>query len=204
MKDQEFINGAEFGRRVGVKKSAISRAITRGAIIRQKKGIDPQHPLNLKYAQSIKDNRDRIQAVSLDNAIKKEVSETTIEDQPPKSELKTYTPEERQAHSDSKNQKNELLRAQTTKAQIELAKLMGVLILREDVERFWGRVVGSLHTFIMPLDERLADDLAAICGVTDHEIVLEVREAIKKEVVMAMGQVQNTAAGFSAILTSSL
>jgi hypothetical protein len=203
MKDQEFINGAEFGRRVGVKKAAISRAISRGAVIRQKKGIDPLHPLNLQYAESIKKQKEKIQTVSLNNTIKKELSERKIEDQPPESELQNYTPEAKKSYSESTDQKNALLKAQTSKAQIELAKLMGVLVLRKDVELFWGRVIGSLHTYIMPLDERLSNDVSALCEVTKPEIVLQVKEIIKKEIVTAMAQVQNTASEFSAILTSS-
>ncbi len=204
MKDTEFIRGVEFARRLGVGEAAISRAIKRGAVIRQKqgKGIDPLHPLNLAYAESVENQKEKIQAVSLNNIIKKESSETIVEDQPPKSELESYTPEVKKAHSESQNQKNDLNKVKISKAQIELAQLMGVLVLRKDVERFWGRIIGSLHTYIMPLDERLSNDVAAICGVTTPEIVLQVREFIKKEIVAAMAQVQNTGAEFSAILTS--
>lgn len=203
MKEQEFINGAEFGRRVGVKKAAVSRAISRGAVIRQKQGINPQHPLNLAYAESIKKQKEKIETVSLENIIKKESSETKTENQLSESELENYTLETKKAYSDSQNQKNDLIKVKTTKAQIELAQLMGILVLRKDVEHFWGRLIGSLHTYIMPLDERLSEDVTAICEVTAPEIKLKVRELIKKEIVTAMAQVQNTAGEFSANLTSS-
>lgn len=205
MKDPEFIRGVEFARRLGVGEAAISRAIKRGAVIRQKqgKGIDPLHPLNVAYAESVENQKEKIETVSLEKIIKKESSETKTENQLSESELENYTLETKKAYSDSQNQKNDLLKAKTTKAQIELAQMMGVLVLRKDVEHFWGRVIGALHTYIMPLDERLSEDVTAICEVTAPEIKLKVRELIKKEIVTAMAQVQNTAGEFSANLTSS-
>lgn len=237
----EYINGAEFGRRLGVHRSAISAAVIKGTILKgeksidfpgkrinEKKGINPLDPVNIKYAEALKTRREKDQAISLSKAVEKEQKNPQIlkqileaingKDQNPLTniqeieeiriagslnKLENYAPDAVKTYSESKSQQNDLTKVKIAKAQIELAQLMGALVLRKDVERFWGRVIGSLHTYIMPLDERLSNDVAAICGVTTPEIVLQVREFIKKEIVAAMAQVQNTGAEFSAILTSS-
>ena len=236
----EYINGAEFGRRLGVHRSAISAAVIKGTILKgeksvdfpgkrinEKKGINPLDPINIKYAEALKTRREKDQAISLSKAVEKEQKNPQIlkqileaingKDQNPTNiqengeiriagspnKLENYAPDAVKTYSESKSQQNDLIKVKTTKAQIELAQLMGILILRKDVEQFWGRVIGSLHTYIMPLDERLSEDVAAICEVTAPEIKLKVRELIKKEIVVAMAQVQNTGAEFSAILTSS-
>lgn len=223
----EYLNGVEFGRVAGVKKAAVSHAIKRGDVYKEKgKGINPQHPLNLAYAEANKERRERNKNISLSQTVSKELSNPDVLDKflnaleviknpqinrdtaagisQPESQNKIsgYNPEDVRAHFDIKKHKNNTEQAKAAKAQIELAKMMGELILKKDVEWWWGKIVGSLHTYIMPLDDRLSNDVAAICGVTDHKIVLEVRDAIGNEIVKALAQIKDIAEKASAILTT--
>ena len=87
-------------------------------------------------------------------------------------------------------------RASAAMKNILLAEKMKELIRRRDVEDFWKRVIGAMQNNILTMDERIADEVAAICGVTDPDVVAQVRRRIGDESVSAMTMVKNEADKF--------
>jgi hypothetical protein len=214
----EYVNGAEFGRLLDVGRSAISRAIKRGTIIKEKEGINPEHPVNLAYAENLEARNEQNKSVSLSKAFGKEgmdqilellktASPPTPEPETPQktkpNELKNYNTEDVQGFFDVKGYKSDKGKADAALTQLKLAEAMGVLVRRKDVEDFWRRVIGDMNVYIVPLNVRIADQVAAICEVTEHKTVIKIRDVIADEIIKGLAQVQVGAKKHSANLTRS-
>jgi len=76
---------------------------------------------------------------------------------------------------------------------ISLAEKMGKLIPSEFMFSFWENIMGSLKSNFMPLDDRLANDICAICGTTDNKTVLKVKEKISDEIMNSLSRVKMSA-----------
>jgi hypothetical protein len=221
-----YINQSEFARRVGLTRGAISIAIKKGQIFREGPGINPEHPVNRAYAERATQNSGNSREVKAGKAAAKLLeSEGNIDklidaltamsqnengqaapaeqSQPKPTAPKTPAMpepdirEEITARAVGQKFTSDEKRASAMMKNILLAEKIKELIRRKDVMDFWKRVVGAMENNILKMDERIADEIAAICGVTDPDIVSKVRKRIGDESVTAMTIVKNEAERFS-------
>lgn len=209
----KYLDQRAFAKLVGVSQQAVSGALRRGTLVwsfsddGKKDGINPKEPKNVAYIDRIQNsnsgNRRDVQiAKNAERQLSGDTSSINIGNGSggghlaPSGDPNQYT----QAFVDNKVQQAELNRTRIAKVQIELAKEMKELLPLKYVKKWWDIVSGSLHNNILSLGDSLADELAAICGVTDPAVVEEVRESIDKALVSSLSQVQSKALEFPDII----
>jgi hypothetical protein len=122
----------------------------------------------------------------------------------PGNRLEDYDPETVKAALQAKGQKAALENLKIQEKQLKIAELSGELVRRDHVKEFIGIISGTISNYFLPLDFRLTSTIMDICGINDPEIKLKISEAIAKETVTGLTEVQKKADQFARSLNPAL
>lgn len=194
------LNKSQFATRLKLSRTAIGKAVAAGAVICINGEIDTDHPTNKSYAE-------------IDRSAKKEAKQAVVvKPDKPEPEKKGDSGDKKPAGKTSAKSKTKIIDYSTAgimptktevdigrglvitaKEKVKLAQLIGTLILREEVEKLFGRLYSIILNFFHPLGQRLAPIVAGICGVTDPVIILKIEKAIDKENMRGLGEFKKEA-----------
>lgn len=172
----DLVTRAEFARRVGVTRQSVDRALKTNKLRLVGEGrtakIDIHDTLANNY---MKDNPSNRQVAKQD----KDLGESS-EDNP----IETTT--ENDGHTESVEIRDNKIKLQTRKLEMEMAERLGILIERKTVERMFGKITESIISYLHPFGDRLSPILDGIYESTDTEKKREVKMAIDKEMARAL------------------
>jgi hypothetical protein len=198
---KKYLTQKAFAELVGVSSAAIFKAIRDGRVVKTSRGIDPDHPTNKYYLEQTSRYRDpktngkKAGSKSENRSTKKKAKKKTAKSEQEK-EQETEREEEivirpkiRSGRTKA-NAERKRIEAQTTKLNIEIARKMGILVLREDVSKAFGKIYSVAINHFLPMGDRLAPILAGICGTSDQERVIKVKEKIDNEMTRALEELK--------------
>ena len=215
-KKKLFIKQSEFANAYQITQQRVYQAIKeKNLVVVKGKGINIDNAINQRYIQKLLNNSDN----SGNRQAKKEqalVSQlldklknpglsasdasednTKNEQVKPQKHLTDQESEFVEQYDKNNKYKLELDKLKVHKASLELAEKMNILIPLEFMNKFWGMINGSLESNILSLPERMPDEAAAICGVTDPGVILDLKNYITEEVTTAMAAVKLTAVKYA-------
>jgi hypothetical protein len=197
----------KFAELAGVSRAAISKAVKVGKLICEPKlGIDAEHPVNLAYLQNqggVKTRKNvRDSAPKKSTPAPKPAKKTTKKPKklPPASN-KAVSVEEME-HFDIGEQEDlfetydlngkqfidrptaERLKIieMAREKQIKREQLRGKLIDRDNVSAVFNMIYKVDTGELRPLGDKLAPELAAICGIDDDKLIKKMNEYIQEEI----------------------
>ena len=183
----KFLSQKEFADLAGVTQVSISRALKRETLVWSYKengkrdGIDPENPINKAYLETRqRENAGNRVDVQATKDVEKGLGGSTAAD-----------PELTQAMTYKRTQDAELIKAKQLKTNVELAIKMKTLIPLDFFDKLWKANISGLHNHVLPIGDRISTEIAAICGVTDPDIVQQVNEYIDDETTTALKLVQD-------------
>ena len=178
-----YLEQKEFASLARVSQPAVSNSLRRGTLVWAKTedgkrdGINPDDPKNAAYIARIKNfnTGNRREVIAAQDARKRLSGGVPGNAQSPPS-VTSYD----ESLAAEKAESAAIKQLQKAKAQVDLATTMKQLIPLDYVMIFWKRVAGAFEN-VLSLGDIMGGDVAAICGVTDPEIVKKVREHITDE-----------------------
>lgn len=176
----ELITRIEFARRIGITRQAIDKAIKNDKLRLVGEGrsakIDIHDQLSHKYMNDNSSSRQ----VAKQYKQTGEISENEDQkDGPNKDEF-----------GESSKLRDEKLKLQTRKLQMEMAESMGDLVARKKVEEVFGKISSSIIAYIFPLSDRIGHTVAGVYESTDQDKINETKLIIDKEVSRALEAVK--------------
>lgn len=200
---KKYLSQKAFGEMVGVSHAAIFKAIKDGRVVRTERGVDPEHPTNKYYAEQ--SGRYRDPEKNGKKVIKRGAAKTKNNQQ--KDNIQRQEPEPEQeivlastnVDAQSKYEaERRRIEAQTTKINIAIAERMGELVLREEVAKAFGKIYSVAINHFLPMGDRLAPLIAGICGTSDQETIIRVKEKVDSETTRALEELKREASRFDA------
>jgi len=179
----QLIKRIDFSKKYKLSKPAVTKAVTRGAVATTGEGID------LRIIEDDPKTKDYIKRIKEKKSSDRESSREQPRIQAPQTQNKTY--------GMGGATKNDLdmkrIQATTAKIQLEIAQKMGTLILRDEVNKFSGRLSSVIVNHFFPLGGRVAPAIAAICKITDQAITQSIENEINKEVMRGLEEFKREA-----------
>lgn len=173
-----FKTKSEFARMLGVSPQAINKACNTGKLDLVAEGkkskIYLEGELTGEYIRSGTDQRNRADDQKTTKRKKKKKSADI------KEPLTRITVPKN--HSSKHDAEIKRIEAQTANLQLKFAEQMKAVILLEKVDKKFGNLSSILLNHFHPLGDRLAPIIAGLCGVNDHEKILEIKKIIDKEI----------------------
>jgi len=195
----KFLNPSMFADILGITRQAVYKAVKAGTVVAH--GINPDLPRNKEFAATAKTNSGNKKEVKFAKAVGKAQEDENEKEKPAensgKNELSDYEEKTVRAYSEGKNAKVEYQNYKTKEVQLRIAKEMKELIPRELVEKFFGRVVGVLHTSFLYFGERTAAHIAGICEITEPAKKLDIQKVIDKEITGGLKELKSQAEAFA-------
>lgn len=198
-----YLSQKAFAKLVGVSPAAINKALRDGRIVRTERGIDPAHPTNMYYSEQ--SNRYRDPQKNGKKVIKRAKKKTEKNQQVENDQDLETEPEQEimpagvNVDAPSKYEaERKRIEAQTTKINIAIAERMGELVLREDVSKAFGKIYSVAINHFLPMGDRLAPLISGICGTSDQEIIIKVKDKIDTEITRALEGLKREALRFDA------
>lgn len=207
----EYLTNNAFAVRLGISRAAVGVAVKDGRIIKTSKGINPNDPSNLYYAQNALKNK----AIQKNGNSRKKLKKSTKAPKKPKKQPKKKGEKELQevvgkALAKNPNMDVDLDELEQSierlpfKAQADIKKIIEQvrmlilkreekrreLIPRDIVRRLFSEVYSIEGTEMKTLGTKIAPDIAAACGVDDPEKIIQIDERIEKEVYKIMSHVK--------------
>jgi hypothetical protein len=108
-----------------------------------------------------------------------------------------YSPDELGAFASEKKEKAQLAKANAAKANLLVAKEMKILVPQKSVREWWRLVISSIEKNIINFDEKVTEEVCAICGVTDPAIVAKARRRIGDQASEALTLVKEAGEAFN-------
>lgn len=168
----ELVTKTELGRKIGISRQAVDKAVKSGKLRLVGEGrsakVDLHDALTVKY---MGDN-----STSRQIAKQKKGEDAGIEEVKKEEQTKIDFPGESVALRDEK------LKIQTRKLQMEMAEKMGEMIPREEVEKAFGLISASIINYIFPLGDRMSSIIAGVFESTDQEKINETKLILDKEI----------------------
>lgn len=212
----EFINRNRFAVEYGISPQRVSCAIQYDKIsyCEKRKKIRLNDSVTQIYIEKIVDERNQKEKKLKEeaeekNKKKKEEKEETDEREERAHRREVELEQARHPESGSKSEsgkdkspassageeelKQRIAQVKYQTVSIVLAEKMGKLIPSEFMFSFWEAIIGSLKSNFMSVDDRLSNDVCAICKTTDNKTVLKVKERITEEIMNSLSRVKMAA-----------
>ena len=171
----QLIRASEFARIANVSREAIRRASMSGALDTIKKGravyVDLEGPSAVLYLSK----RQSVSGIMADNAPRRPAAESG-------SDGEVFI---------SKAEADRLKAiAQAAKINAELSAYVGDLIEKSQVNRLFGRIHYVQSDLFIPIGDRLAPVLAAMCDRSDPETINAIKIKIDEEIFRGLAELK--------------
>jgi hypothetical protein len=202
-----YYSQSEIARMAGVSPTAISKAVREGRVIRTPKGVDPEHPTNQYFLSQRNrfrtgDHEENGQPsgqppIQKNNANKKR----TTKSRTPKSKQKdngtiVTTQDVELEHYDRPAAEMARIQAQTNKINLSIAERLGTLVPRDEVAKAFGRIYAVSVNHLLNMGDRLAPIIAGICGASDQDAKIKIKNKIDTEITRALDELKREAAKY--------
>lgn len=193
-----LLKPTQFADLAGISRQRVSVLAKSGRLLRVDGRLDPDHPINADYlASRTEPKKEKKPAVVVkpdkpepkkkgDSGDKKSAGKTSAKS---KTKIVDYSTV---GISKTEADINKIL-VTTANEKVKLAQRLRTLILKEEVDKLFGRLYSIVLNFFHPLGQRLAPIVAGICGVTDPVKILKIEKAIDKEIMRGLGEFKKEA-----------
>lgn len=190
------ITKAAFSKLAGVSKPAIAKAIKTGKLIlNSSKKIDDQDPLSIKYMRNrLEKGKDEYKKI-IKEAKKVEIKKKFEEkDSVESDDNDQHSESDSVGYDDKEEIDKEYKKVSTEKIKIANAEKLKLLVPIEYVKKKFGKISGVILNYFFPMGDRLAPLVCGICGITDPEVVRQVKVKINDEITRALSEFKKVAA----------
>lgn len=208
-----LISQSAFARLAGVSRNSISKAIRAGNIkLSESKKIDDRDPLSIQYLRIQLERGEKkihkttvelIKAKELPDRVEKQPDLTANTSDKPSNVVEQkqsiIPPSAGEAEHlyqnllDKDSLDAELKKVQTEKIKIHNAEALKLLVPMNIMKKKFGKISGVILNYFFPMGDRLAPLVCGICGVTDSEIVKQVKNKIDAEVTRSLAEFKKEA-----------
>lgn len=189
----QYVSQSGFAKLAGVSRQAITQAVKEGRLESCKLGIDPEHPTNRHYLATSRANAhrntDRGSQQKRKSAPKsvrgKKVDITALTGGLIGTELDDYLSALSKPSTDRLKVVEQIkaLRLKTDERRL-------THVPRETVRRVFSRIYMVDTNEFRTLPDKLASEVASICGIDDDEKVFEIKEIIELNVFKVLNHVK--------------